>query len=87
MVVGCLWVGCGWFCGGVFCFYIFLVWWGVFGVWLVGVLCWVCSGGVTKVTKVTCVGTLEGLEAFVCKGFWAWLPLGTHPSIEAALAL
>ena len=42
---------------------------------------------VTFVTFVICVGTLEGLEAFVCMGVWAWLPLGTHPSIEAALAL
>ena len=82
-----VWVVCGWVVDVFFVVFLFCFGWCVFGVWLVGVLCWVCSGGVTKVTKVTCVGTLEGLEAFVCMGFWAWLPLGTHPSIEAALAL
>lgn len=80
-------VGCEWLCGGVWEFRNLEVW--MFGVLLWGVWCFVgvCSGRVTKVTFVTCVGTLEGLEALCLLGC---LGVGVHgflPSFGAAPAL
>ena len=49
-----LWVVCGWVVDGFVVVFFVLVWWGVFGVWLVGVLWWVCSGGLQKLQSYFC---------------------------------
>ena len=40
-----------------------------------------CVWGVVFVWGYICVGTLETLEVFVCKGFCAWFPLGTSQAL------
>ena len=51
-------VVCGWVVDVFFVVFLFLFGWCVFGVWLVGVLCRVCFGWVTKVTRLLLWGFL-----------------------------
>ena len=53
-----VWVVCGWVVDVFFVVFLFLFGWCVFGVWLVGVLCRVCFGWVTKVTRLLLWGFL-----------------------------